>query len=97
MSILALLAVFTERAPDSSGRPFAIVYAIFLVVQTGLWTSVLRQDRYDHPEYLSLTRAYATGMGLSVVAILASAFPSAGPRLTVWAGSPSPGSLASPC
>jgi low temperature requirement protein LtrA len=86
MSILALLAVFTEHAADSSGRSFGLVYASFLAVQTVLWYTVWRQDRRDHPEFLSLTRAYTTGMAIAVGVILASGFLPAGPRLVVWAG-----------
>ena len=57
MGILVLLAVFTEHAADTSGRSFALVYAVFLVVQTVLWFTVWRQDRRDHPEYQAATGA----------------------------------------
>jgi len=86
MSILVLLAVFTEHAADTSGRSFALVYAVFLVVQTVLWFTVSLQDRRDHPEYLAAARGYVVGMAVSVVVILASAVLSATPRLVVWAG-----------
>ena len=36
MGILVLLAVFTEHAADTSGRSFALVYAVFLVVNGAL-------------------------------------------------------------
>jgi low temperature requirement protein LtrA len=86
MSILALLAVFTADATDGSGRGFAVVYATYQVLQTGLWFSVWRQDRRDRPEFQAATGGYVVGMGVSVVVILASAFLPAIPRLVVWAG-----------
>jgi low temperature requirement protein LtrA len=86
MGILALLAVFTADATDGSGRGFAVVYATYQVVQTGLWFSVWRQDRRDYSEYQAATGGYVVGMGVSVVVILASAFLPAIPRLVVWAG-----------
>jgi low temperature requirement protein LtrA len=86
MGILVLLAVFTEHAADTSGRSFALVYTVFLAVQTVLWFTVSLQDRRDHPEYLAATRGYVVGMAVSVVVILASAVLSATPRLVVWAG-----------
>src|SRR6266508_2062430 len=57
MSILVLLAVFTADAADGSGRGFAVVYATYQVVQTGLWYSVWRQDRRDYSEYQALAGA----------------------------------------
>jgi low temperature requirement protein LtrA len=86
MGILVLLAVFTADATDGSGRGFAVVYATYQVVQTGLWYSVWRQDRRDHPEYQAATGGYVVGMGASVVVIGASAQLAAAPRLVVWAG-----------
>jgi low temperature requirement protein LtrA len=62
------------------------VYATYQVVQTGLWYSVWRQDRRDHPEYQAATGGYVVGMGASVVVIGASAQLAAAPRLVVWAG-----------
>jgi low temperature requirement protein LtrA len=86
MGILALLAVFTASAADTSGQAFALVYATFQVVQTWLWGTVWRQDRHGRPEFVAVTRAYAAGMAISVAVILASAFLPATPRLVVWAG-----------
>jgi low temperature requirement protein LtrA len=86
MAILALLAVFTAEAADGSGPAFAFVYATFQAVQTLLWSTVWRQDRRDRPEFVAVTRVYATGMGLSVAVLLATAFLPADPRLIVWAG-----------
>jgi low temperature requirement protein LtrA len=86
MGILVLLAVFTADAANGSGRGFAVVYAIFLVVQTGLWYTVWGQDRREGPEYQAATGGYVAGMGASVVVIGASALLPATPRLLVWAG-----------
>jgi low temperature requirement protein LtrA len=86
MGILVLLAVFTAEAANGSGRGFAVVYAIFLVVQTGLWYTVWGQDRREGPEYQAATGGYVAGMGASVVVIGASALLPATPRLLVWAG-----------
>jgi low temperature requirement protein LtrA len=58
MGILALLAVFTADAADGSGRGFAVVYAIYQVLQTWLWYSVWRQDRRDDSEYQALAGRY---------------------------------------
>ena len=79
MGILVLLAVFTADAADTSGRGFAIVYATYQVVQTGLWFTVWRQDRRDHSEFLGLAGGYVVGTGVSVVVILASALLPATP------------------
>ena len=86
MGILVLLAVFTAEATGGSGPAFAVVYASFQAVQALLWSAVWRQDRRERPEFVAVTRGYTTGMGVSVVVILATAFLPAGPRLAVWAG-----------
>jgi low temperature requirement protein LtrA len=86
MGILVLLAVFTAEATDGSGPGFAVVYATYQVVQTGLWYTVWRQDRRDHPEYQAATGGYVVGMAVSAAVIGASALLPATPRLVVWAG-----------
>ena len=85
MGILVLLAVFTADATTSSGRGFALAYATFQALLTWLWYSVHREDRRDHPEFLTSTRRYVTGIGVSAAVVFASAFLPAGPRLVVWA------------
>jgi len=82
MLILALLAVYTAGAAGASGRGFAIVYTVFLVVLTWLWYSV---RRLDAPEYAAITKRYLVGMIASVVVIGASAALAPGPRVLVWA------------
>jgi low temperature requirement protein LtrA len=86
MGILVLLAVFTADAADGSGRGFAVVYAIYQVVQTVLWSSVWRQDRRVRPEFQAATGGYVIGIGVSAAVILASALLPATRRLLVWAG-----------
>jgi low temperature requirement protein LtrA len=85
MGVLVLLAVFTAEAAGSSGRGFALTYALFQALLTCLWFGVQRQDRHDHPEFLAATRRYVTGMGVSAVVVFASAFLPDDPRLVVWA------------
>jgi low temperature requirement protein LtrA len=85
MGILALLAVFTTGAADSTGSQFAIVYAAFLAVMTWLWWSVRQLDRTARPEFLPITAAYVGGMVISTLVILASAPLPADARLVVWA------------
>jgi low temperature requirement protein LtrA len=82
MGILALLAVFTEDAAGESGRPFAGLYTLFLVVLTWLWYTVRQQDR---PEFMAVTARYLVAMSASVAGILVSAFLPAELRLSVWA------------
>jgi low temperature requirement protein LtrA len=86
MGILVLLAVFTAEAADGSGRGFALVYATYQVLQTGLWSSVWLQDRRDRTEFLAATGGYVVGIGVSAAVIGASALLPATPRLVVWAG-----------
>jgi low temperature requirement protein LtrA len=85
MGILALLAVFTTGAADSTGAQFAIVYAAFLAVMTWLWRSVRELDRTDRPEFLPITGYYVGGMIVSTVVVLLSAALPTEARLAVWA------------
>ena len=61
MGILVLLAVFTADA--TGGWGFAVVYATYQVVQTGLWSSVWRQDRRDPPSSWRPRRAMWSASG----------------------------------
>ena len=81
IGVLALLAVFTGSAGGDSGRNFALVYGVFLALQTWLWHSV---RRLDEPEYMTVTGLWLAGMGMSVVVILASAFLPPDARLVAW-------------
>lgn len=85
MGILALLAVFTKNAADSTGTQFAIAYAAFLVVMTYQWWSVRQLDRIERPEFMRVTAFYVGGMAISTVIVLASAWLPNNPRLLVWA------------
>ena len=84
MGVLVLLAVYTAEAAGSGGRGFALTYATFMAVLAWLWYAVHREDRRDHPEFLTATRYYVTGIALSAVVVFASAFLPDGPRLVVW-------------
>jgi low temperature requirement protein LtrA len=84
MGILVVLAVFTGEAAGSGGMGFALAYALFQAVLTWLWFAVHRQDRHDHPEFLTPTRRYVTGIAVSTAVMVASAFLPDGPRLVVW-------------
>ena len=86
MGLIALLAVFTADATGATGQAFALVYGAFLVVMTVLWSTVLRQDVRDRPEFVPVTRRFVTGTAVSAAVILASAFLPPEPRLIVWAG-----------
>src|SRR5262245_25449872 len=81
IGILAFVAVFTGAATGDTGRQFALVYALFLVVNLWLWYSVRRRDR---PEYLPVTGAWNLLMAASVVVIGGSAFLPGDVRLVVW-------------
>jgi low temperature requirement protein LtrA len=85
MGVLVLLAVFTADAADGGGSQFALVYGVFLAVQTWLWYSVRRQDLQDRAEFLAVTGRYVAGMAAGTVVVLLSAALPAGPRLVVWA------------
>jgi low temperature requirement protein LtrA len=84
MGILAVLAVFTTKAADSTGTQFAIVYAAFLAVMTWQWWSIRELDRAERPEFLPVTAFYVGGMLVSTVAVLVSAFLPTDVRLAVW-------------
>jgi low temperature requirement protein LtrA len=84
MGILALMAVFTQNAPDATGQAFALVYAAFLALMTWQWNIVRELDRADRPEFLPITGYYVGGMVVSTVVIGASAFLSADVRIVVW-------------
>ena len=81
IAILALLAVFTGEAAGDTGRSFALVYGLFLLVNIWLWYSVRRQDR---PEYMAVTGAWTVLMAISIVVIVVSAFLPPDTRLVVW-------------
>jgi low temperature requirement protein LtrA len=81
MLLLALLAVFTADAAGESGRPFAIVYTLYLIVVTWLWYTV---RRHDSQEYMAITARYITGMIVSIVVIGVSAWLPAEWRTIFW-------------
>jgi low temperature requirement protein LtrA len=85
MGLIALLAVFTADAAGAGGQAFAVVYAAFLVVMAWLWSTVLRQDILDRPDFVPVTRRFVIGTSVSAAVILLSAFLPPEPRLIVWA------------
>jgi low temperature requirement protein LtrA len=85
MGILALLAVFTAQAADSTGTQFALVYAAFLTVMTWQWWRVRELDRTDRPEYLRITGFYVGAMTISTLVVAASVWLPTDARLEVWA------------
>ena len=85
MGILALLAVFTGDAAGSTGQPFAIVYALFLLLMGWAWYSVRELDRIERPEYMRVTAFYVGGMILSTIVVGATAVLPADSRLVLWA------------
>jgi low temperature requirement protein LtrA len=86
MGIIALLAVFTDDAVGAGGKAFALVYGAFLLVMTVLWSTVLRQDSRDRPDFVPVTSRFVAGTAASAGVILASALLPPEPRLIVWAG-----------
>jgi len=85
MGILALLAVVTEHAADSTGAQFALVYGAFLALMSWHWWSVRQLDRTERPEFLPITAWYVGGMVVSTAIVVASGFLPAEPRLLLWA------------
>jgi low temperature requirement protein LtrA len=82
MTLLALLAVFTEDAGGKYGREFAIVYSLLLAVVTMfLW----RVQSFDAPEYLAQARRYVALMVASLAIVGASVFAPDGWRVWMWA------------
>ena len=90
MGILVLLAVFTADAASGSGRGLRQVS--YQVLQTGLWSSVWRQDRRERPEFLANGAMWsAWGCRRTVIGASACWRP---PHMLVWAGLGWPGSSA---
>ena len=85
MGILALLAVFTEHAGDTTGAQFALVYAAFLAFMGFEWYGIRELDRVERPEFLRITAFYVGGMAISTVAIAATAPLPHDWRVVAWA------------
>ena len=86
MGLIALVAVFTADAAGAGGEAFALVYGALLVVMTWLWSTVLREDIRNRPEFVPVTSRFVIGTGVSAGVIFVSAFLPPEPRLIVWAG-----------
>jgi len=82
MTLLAILAVFTEGAGGDNGRKFAIVFAILLGVTTLYWWGV---QRHDDPKFIPAARRYIALMVGGLAIVVASAFVAPPARVWVWA------------
>ncbi len=80
MALLALLAVFAGEATGETGAAFAYVYAVLFTLFTWQWYLV---QRVDDPQYRPITMRYLTGMGLTVVAVVASGLLEEA-RIWIW-------------
>jgi low temperature requirement protein LtrA len=85
MGILAVLAVFTGDAAGATGRPFAVVYTLFLALMGWAWWAIRELDRAERPEYLRITLLYVTGMVVSAIVVGITALLPADWRLAGWA------------
>jgi low temperature requirement protein LtrA len=81
MMLLALLAVFAGDATGDAGRAFAITYAVLFSLYTWQWYLI---HRIDEPAYRPITTRYLAGMGITVLALIASAFVDEMSRLVIW-------------
>ncbi len=81
MLLLAMLAVFTDEAAASSGKQFAIVYAVHQAVLWWLWFSVRLQDT---DEYMNVTRRYLTAMMASIGLMVVSTIVPVDVRVALW-------------
>ncbi|MET0512615.1 MAG: low temperature requirement protein A [Thermoleophilaceae bacterium] len=82
MGILTVLAVFSGHAASTDGEPFALTYAVLLVVLVLQWASVYRTAA---AEYRPGAFAYLAGLVVSIGAVLASSGMGDTGRLVVWA------------
>jgi low temperature requirement protein LtrA len=83
MGVLAVLAVFTGYAGTTDGTAFALTYSVLLLLLFWQWYEV---RRHDLPQDKPASTPYLLGLTVTIVATLASAWLSDGPRITVWIG-----------
>ena len=83
LQILALvpLGACISEAGSARGGAFAVAAGVLFALLTLLWFLAGRADR---PEYRRTSHLFVTGTALCAVALAASAFLPAGPRLLVW-------------
>jgi low temperature requirement protein LtrA len=74
--------VFTSHATGSDGGPFALVYAVYLLLLGWLWYSVRRQD---DAAFRPLTTPYIAGIVAAAPVMAATAVLPPTARLAVWA------------
>jgi len=82
MTLLAILAVFTEEAGGEASREFAAVYAVLLLVMTGYWWGVQRRDE---PQFRAQARRYIVVLFAGALLIGASVLVPGEARVWVWA------------
>ena len=83
MGVLAVLAVFTGYAGTKDGTAFALTYSVLLLLLFWQWYEV---RRHDLPQDKQASTPYLIGLTVTIVATLASAWLSDGPRIAVWIG-----------
>jgi low temperature requirement protein LtrA len=79
--LLVALGSFIPQAGGRHGAAFAITAGVLFMVLAGLWLLAARGDR---PEYRRTSRMYVVGTTVCAVALIASAFAPAGPRVIAW-------------
>lgn len=79
--LLVALGSFIPKAGGAHGAAFAITAGVLFAVLAGLWLLAARGDR---PEYRRTSRLYVIGTAVCAVALVASAFLPAGPRVVAW-------------
>ncbi|HET9847544.1 MAG TPA: low temperature requirement protein A [Candidatus Dormibacteraeota bacterium] len=86
IGILATLAAFASDAGGSTGRGFAVAYALLMILMTWLWYEVRRQDVIaSRQQFVADAGRYVAAMAVSAVVILVSGFLPPFARLAIWA------------
>jgi low temperature requirement protein LtrA len=81
MCVLAVLAVFAGHAGTVDGTPFAITYAVLLVLLSWQWYEVRRRDL---PQHRSASSPYLVGLFVTILVMLATAWLSEVAQVAVW-------------
>jgi low temperature requirement protein LtrA len=81
MCVLAVLAVFVGSAGGADGTAFSLTYAVLLVLLSWQWYEVRRRDL---PEHRSTSTPYLVGLGVTIAAMVATAWLPDDARVGVW-------------
>jgi len=81
MCVLAVLAVFVGAAGGADGTAFSLTYAVLLVLLLWQWYEVRRRDL---PEHRSASTPYLVGLGVTIAAMVATAWLDDVARVGVW-------------